>query len=277
MRNEHTRESLIEEIKRVALALSKNTVSRTEFIRESGISEWHVLKHFDSWNDLVRSAGLQPTDVSRIPDEELFAAMYRTFVDEKGVTTRTRFRKVCQYSDYVYSKRWGTWDNVLLEFRKWVAVNHSYFPYLDKLPSPQMSSESVQEQAQTSDATREATAWPRCGGRLYGSVINFRGLQHAPINEQGVVFLFGMVALELGFIVESVTIGFPDCEAKRCVSRKQNLWERVRIEFEYQSRTFRDHGHNPDQCDLIVCWEDNWPDCPIEVLELRSAIDALEK
>jgi hypothetical protein len=86
-----------------------------------------------------------------------------------------------------------------------------------------------------------------------------------------------MVALELGFIVESVATGFPDCEAKRCVSRKQDLWERVRIEFEYQSRTFSDHGHDPNQCDLIVCWEGNWPDCPIEVLELRSGIEALEK
>jgi hypothetical protein len=50
------------------------------------------------------------------------------------------------------------------------------------------------------------------------------------------------------------------------------MWQRVRIEFEYQSRNFRQHGHDPDQCDVIVCWEDNWPECPIEVLELRSTM-----
>ena len=93
MNHEHTRDSLIEEIRRLSIALGKNTVSRTEFVRETGISEWHVLKHFDSWNDLVRAAGLQSTDVSRIPDEELFDAMYAAGLAERGLTTRTRFKK----------------------------------------------------------------------------------------------------------------------------------------------------------------------------------------
>ena len=34
-------------------------------------------------------------------------------------------------------------------------------------------------------------------------------------------------------------------------------------------------GHSPEGVDLIVCWEHDWPDCPIEVVELRSAIDSL--
>jgi hypothetical protein len=35
-------------------------------------------------------------------------------------------------------------------------------------------------------------------GTLYGDFIHFRGLVHAPINEQGVIFLFGMICRELG-------------------------------------------------------------------------------
>jgi len=108
---------------------------------------------------------------------------------------------------------------------------------------------------------------------LLGEPLSFRGLQHAPVNEQGVVFLFGMLAHELGFVVEMVTTGFPDCEAKRRVGKGR--WERVRIEFEYQSRNFSVHGHDPGSCDLVVCWEDNWPECPIEVIELSSAIKEL--
>jgi hypothetical protein len=90
------------------------------------------------------------------------------------------------------------------------------------------------------------------GGRQFGELLNFRGLLHAPVEEQGVVFLFGMVARELGYIVESVTTGFPDCEAKRRIGNGR--WEKVRIEFEYQSRNFNIHGHNPNRCDVIVCW-----------------------
>jgi hypothetical protein len=32
------------------------------------------------------------------------------------------------------------------------------------------------------------------------------------------------------------------------------------------------HGHPPDGCDLIVCWEHNWPESPLEVVELKSAL-----
>jgi len=32
--------------------------------------------------------------------------------------------------------------------------------------------------------------------------------------EQGVVYLFGMVSRELGFYIEAVQQGFPDCEGR---------------------------------------------------------------
>ena len=270
-----TRESLLNRLRDVAEQLDKKSVSRSEFTRETSISEWHILKHFDSWNDFVSSAGLQPTDVSRIADNDLFEAMRETFLKEGQILTRTRFRKACRFSDYVYAKRWGIWNNILLEFRRWVEQEHPDFPYFEKLPK---ISDVVVETNEVGDSfpVSEKKAWTPSKGRLYGPVLNFRGLQHAPINEQGVVFLFGMVALELGFMVESVATGFPDCEAKRRVSRKDDHWKRVRIEFEFQSRNFRDHGHDPSQCDLVVCWEDNWLECPVEVLELKSAIETLD-
>jgi hypothetical protein len=109
----------------------------------------------------------------------------------------------------------------------------------------------------------------------YGNPIDFRGLRHEPVNEQGVVFLFGMVAKELGYMVEAVQTGFPDCEAKRQV--RPGSWQRVRIEFEFESRNFSEHGHRPDGCDVIVCWRHNWAECPpnLEVVELGSVIQGL--
>lgn len=35
-------------------------------------------------------------------------------------------------------------------------------------------------------------------------MINFRALLHAPVNEGGVMVLFGMAAKDLGFVIESV-------------------------------------------------------------------------
>jgi hypothetical protein len=78
------------------------------------------------------------------------------------------------------------------------------------------------------------------------------------------------MAGRLGFLVEMVRPSFPDCEAKRLVG--PDLWERVRIEFEYESRNFRLHRHDPKGCDLIVCWIHNWPECPstLEVIALKD-------
>jgi len=110
---------------------------------------------------------------------------------------------------------------------------------------------------------------------IYGQPMDFRGLRHEPVNEQGVVLLFGMVAKELGYTVEAVQSGFPDCEAKRQIAPQR--WQRVHLEFEFESRNFRDHGHSLTGCDVIVCWRHNWPDCPphIEILELSSLIKSL--
>lgn len=92
----------------------------------------------------------------------------------------------------------------------------------------------------------------------------------------GVVFLFGMVSDELGFLVESVHNPFPDCTGKREYSKQgKRVWRDVKIEFEFKSRNYKAHKHTND-CHVIVCWEHNWPDCPIEVIELKSEIQKLD-
>ena len=97
-------------------------------------------------------------------------------------------------------------------------------------------------------------------------------MTNAPVNELGVMVLFGMVAASLGLQVESVQGKFPDCIAKRQVA--PGKWQHLRIEFEYESKNFKLHGHDPKGCDMIVCWKNNWKDCPdnIEVIELCRLI-----
>lgn len=104
---------------------------------------------------------------------------------------------------------------------------------------------------------------------IVGDPINFRGMVYAPVNENGVIFLFGRVAQDLFMYVEEIKPGFPDCVARRFTGKG---WERATIEFEFSSSNFKSHKHNPAGCDIIVCWEHDWPDCPLEVIELRSEI-----
>jgi len=107
---------------------------------------------------------------------------------------------------------------------------------------------------------------------VVGDLINFRGLVYSPINENGVIFIFGKIIEDLNMYIEEIKPGFPDCVGRRFSGRG---WEKVAIEFEFKSSNFRDHRHNPKDCDLIVCWEHDWPECPIEVIELREVIKVL--
>ena len=34
--------------------------------------------------------------------------------------------------------------------------------------------------------------------------------------------------------------------------------------------------NDPSECDLIVCWEHDWKECPIDVIELKSVIQKLK-
>lgn len=107
---------------------------------------------------------------------------------------------------------------------------------------------------------------------LLGPPMHEAALAHEPVNEMGVGMLFAMKARELGFIIESVQPGFPDCRAKMEVM--PGKWQDVRIEFEKDSRGFVEHGHDPKGCDMIVCWQHDWKTCPRElmVLELGKVI-----
>jgi hypothetical protein len=108
---------------------------------------------------------------------------------------------------------------------------------------------------------------------IYGPPMVTGALACGPTNENGVIYMFGTLAERLGFVVMKVQTEFPDCEAFRHIG--DNRWQHVRIEFEYQSRNFLKHMYDPKGCDVIVCWEDNWKECPLEVVELREIIKCI--
>jgi hypothetical protein len=111
---------------------------------------------------------------------------------------------------------------------------------------------------------------------LLGAPTQFPGLAHEPVNEMGVLVLFAMVSRQLGFILDSVQAAFPDLLARMEV--QPGRWQPVRIEVEYESSSFKRHGHDARQCDLIVCWRHNWKNCPpnLQVLELSKVVKQLQ-
>ena len=93
-------------------------------------------------------------------------------------------------------------------------------------------------------------------------------VEFTPSSEQEVVFLFGLLLpyLPRRFLINEVREAFPDCIAFEISADGQR--NKVRIEFELVASNFLAHGHDPECCDLIVCWEDNLPNFRVPRLAL---------
>lgn len=281
MDNEDIKNQIISEIQRIANELGKTTFSRSEFSQLSKISLHQVYSNFNGWNDAIIKAGLIPDETrNKKTDEELWQNLYEVCHKlDKIPNTRDMDRnsKICNKT---YRKRFSDWQNTLIYFKQWLKENHGESKFInmiaDKNTSCAQKTKVVNNEIETSNNTA-TVVWKSKKGVVYGAPIDYKGLRHEPVNEQGVVFLFGKINEELGIIVEVVRTGFPDCEGKRLIDKNKNLWEPVLIEFEYKSKNFLEHGHQIDGCDLIVCWEHNWEDCPLEVIELKEIINKASK
>jgi hypothetical protein len=247
------------------------------------MTEYQVLRFFPSWREAVRAAGLEPNATNAALEPSVLFEDWGEFVRHvRRIPTRDQYRRDGTYSPGVFEKRIGPWSVIPAKFRKFAEGKPEWTDVVALLPIE--SSRMLRGTASLApsgfngppSSTRSGHQYAKLQDRpTYGDPIDFRGLRHEPVNEDGVIFLFGMVARELGYLVEAVQAGFPDCEAKRQV--EAGKWQRVRIEFEFESRNFRDHGHFPDGCDLIVCWKHNWQECPphLEVVELSTVIKSL--
>ena len=272
---------------------TRRTPSRREFVRRSGIPESTVLRFFPSWNAAIRAAGLRPhTRHQRVDDRELLEDWGRAVRKNRKIPSRARYGQLATFDARTVARRFQRWSEIPEAFRRFAEGKREWADVLALVLAParkdrldrgaeaQMWLTGKTESGSRVGARHRAQTagihYPRLRGRLiYGHPMDFRGLRHEPVNEQGVVLLFGMVARELGYIVEAVQSGFPDCEAKRQIGPQR--WQRVHLEFELESRNFRDHGHPLGGCDVIVCWRHNWPNCPphLEILELSSLLPSL--
>ena len=279
------KQRILQEIRRVANEVAPEVLTQRAFSKAATFSVSKLRYHFGSFSQAMAAAGIVPNapgfgtaPQSRLDDDDLLAEIGKVWAHLGQRPTEAAFNAASQYSVRPYYRRWGTFNRAVDEYlarfgvpdtqrRQETRAQLQHQPTANSPPPP----------AVVVPRTHKPKASTRRERVLYGEPIDFRGLRYAPINEQGVVYLFGMVSRELGFLIESVRTDFPDCEGKRSTNKTGTQWEHVRIEFEYRSRNFLDHGHDPDECDLIVCWVHDWEDCPLEVLELRSTLPLLPK
>ena len=78
--------------------------SQAEFVAQSGISKYFVLRSFSSWTEAVRAAGLHPSALLK----DWGGAVRRN----GGVLPRHMFRRAAKYNPCTLAKRFGGWLSV---------------------------------------------------------------------------------------------------------------------------------------------------------------------
>jgi hypothetical protein len=260
---DYSDESLLNELRRVAKLLNKDTLTEREFAQHGRASYSSITRRF-GWNNALKKAGLIIHRATNISDEELFAEIERVWNQLGRQPQYKEINQLGKFSTKPYENRFGSWVKALEAFAQCKGAGRP-----DRVGDlKEISPEILIDQPQKPRKIKKVE---------YGEPIDFLGLRHASLNEQGVVYLFGILSRQLGFIIEAVRTDFPDCEGKRKIPGKQERWERVSIEFEYRSSHFREHGHNPNDCDVIVCWKHDWKDCPIEAISLKKIYEKIRR
>ena len=273
--NKKSKEEVLEAIKSVSKTTGIGVLTKKQFIRNSDITISDVYRHFPSWSAACQEAGVE-NDRTREPlSNEVILTDWGLVKRKLGHgPTMIEYHHNGKHGRNAFN-RFGKWNDVPDVFRRFYGESDDWRDVIDILEK-ESHKPKISRGPKAGKRGDKLHSHPKLVNKqIYGDPIDFRGLRHEPVNEQGVVFLFGMIARELDYLVESIHVGFPDCEAKRKISKGQ--WQTVQIEFEYESKNFSDHGHDPQDCDVIVCWIHNWAGCPdnLEVLALSEVIKKL--
>jgi hypothetical protein len=274
------REQLLAAIRAAVEAEGGGTLTYRKFMAVSKISYRTLVGLFPKWSDALRAAGVVCRRNNKPIDDSALLKDWAQVARKLGrVPTLAEYGGLGHYCYATMTKRFGGLLGIIDAFRDFAGDEREWADVLALLSidSPGRCLAKAQAWKRVPRAARAGKGLQAGGEKspVCGEPIYQEAMSHAPMNECGVILLFGAMAKRLGFTVESLRAGFPDCQAKRRIG--PGFWQNVRIEFEYESRNFRIHGHLPDACDLIVCWEHNWAECPKElgVIALKDEVARL--
>ncbi|HZS29423.1 MAG TPA: hypothetical protein VFB76_19515 [Candidatus Angelobacter sp.] len=243
--------------------------TRTELAKHGNVRREQLREKFGSYTEALRECNLEKPGPREVKLEALFLDWANIARTLKKLPTSFEYERLSQFSQKPLIRKFGCWSDAPAGLKRWAEENGEAAGWEDVL-------KLVKEKEILRKRARQGKFIPPVGRPVlpdratYGALFYPCALLCEPTNEAGVFFLFAAMAEDLGFAVLHVQAEFPDCEALRAVGASRV--QRVRIEFEFQSRNFERHGHDPKGCDLIVCWEHNWLDCPLEVLVLKDVI-----
>jgi 5-methylcytosine-specific restriction endonuclease McrA len=110
-------DAFIEDIKRVAQLLKKQTLTKAEYDDLGKYSSSAIARRFGSWLVALKTAGLEKTRDYGLTEEELFSNLERVWrVLGRQPHYVEMHKPLSSYSVRTYEQRFGTWRNALEKF-----------------------------------------------------------------------------------------------------------------------------------------------------------------
>jgi hypothetical protein len=271
-----TQEECVLEMQRAAQALGRSHLTYGEFDahgKASGgkVSAFRVVRVFGTWPAALQAAGLasSPYFKPEIPISTLSGDFLRVCIDLGCIPTIIQLTRRSRHASHTFAGKHGGYR----AFKR-AAIGHL-------LSSPARIPPVIRTLFQTElsllpPEVAPSTDSPQAQPHRQGRTLNFRAFAYTPTCEHDVVQMFGAVAQELGFEILANRSAFPDCQARRRRPGTRETFVECLIEYEFASSDYRRHRHPVSGCDLLVCWKHDWPECPIQVLELRREIRNLD-
>jgi HNH endonuclease len=265
MTRETRKEEIIQAIKECAQEMGR-TPTVVELLYKKPLRRGSIYRAFGNYRKALEACGLE----GRGPGFQI--APKKLFLDWCGVARK--LGKLPAVAEYDMNGEY-TAQPLLSRYTSWRRVPAAMQQYAREWGMAEEWADVMKmiEEAQSTARSTMPGEGENEHEYIYGTPLTLSPMTYAPTCENGVLFLFGALAGDLGFAVEHVQAAFPDITALRQV--RPGVWRRVRIECEMESRNFVMHGHTAGGCDLIVCWEHNWESCPVEVIELKKVMEEM--
>ncbi len=167
------------------------------------------------------------------------------FVREMEKRVRSLKWRSDVFQNHLYKIR-GLSDKLMFFLNK--VENKSYSGWLDSLIQLSKESPELYQNNIKRNLTDEEKRFLK---RVNENGENLRDmLPHPPASERELRKIFDILHPFLGFRILHYTTSFPDYLLLR-------NGEELRAEAELYASSFRLHKHNPNECDMIICWENN--------------------
>ena len=114
-------EEILQDVRRCAELLEKNTITYSEYQRVGRASSGTVVRRFGTWNKALEKAGLSVKTQRDISDDDLFENLEKMWIQ---LGRQPRYSEVkypfSKYSNVTYDKRFGKFSDALKQFVTWV-------------------------------------------------------------------------------------------------------------------------------------------------------------